>query len=149
MIRPVLIALALSLAAPVAVRACIRPIDGPGERMSEGRWVTVAVATVTAVESQAPERPNRAFTADFRIERVAEGHPQSGRLRLRHEERTECPRVLPLPVVGEAWVVYLEWDARGDGPVTNAWPLSWAQRLDPRFGGRPDADMDDLEAPRR
>lgn len=145
MIRAALFALVLSLAAAPAARACMRPIDGPGERMTEGRWVTVALATVVAVESQAPERPNRAFTAGFRIERVVEGHPQGGRLRMRHEERTECPRVLPLPVEGEPWVVYLEWDARGDGPVTNAWPLSWAERLDPRFGGRADADISDLE----
>jgi hypothetical protein len=148
MIRTALIALALSLAVPVAANACMRPIAGPGERIAEGRWVTVAVATVVAVESQAPERPNRAFTADFRIDRVVEGHPQSGRLHLWHEERTECPRVLPLPVEGEAWVVYLEWDARGDGPVTEAWPLGWAERLDPRFGGHADADMRDLEPPR-
>ena len=148
MIRAVLLALALSLAVPVAANACMRPIAGPGERMAEGRWITVAVATVVAVESQAPERPNRAFTADFRIDRVVEGHPQSGRLHLWHEERTECPRVLPLPVEGEAWVVYLEWDARGDGPVTEAWPLGWARRLDPRFGGRADADILDLEPPR-
>ncbi len=148
MIRAALIALVLALAAAPAAQACMRPIDGPGERMAEGRWVTVALATVAVVESQAPERPNRAFTADFRIDRVVEGHPQGGRLRMRHEERTECPRVLPLPVEGEAWVVYLEWDARGDGPVTNAWPLSWAERLDPRFGGRADADIRDLEPPR-
>lgn len=149
MIRTVLIALALTLTAPLAARACMRPIDTPGERMAEGRWVTVAVATVVAVESQAPERPNRAFTAQFRIDRVVEGHRQGGRLRMWHEERTECPRVLPLPAVGETWAVYLEWDARGDGPVTEAWPLTWAERLDPRFGGRADAAMDDLEPPRR
>ncbi|HYC69118.1 hypothetical protein [Brevundimonas sp.] len=149
MIRALLLALALSLALPVGGEACPRPIDGPGERIAEGRWATVAVATVVAVESQAPERPNRAFTAEFRIDRVVEGHPQGGRLRMRHEERTECPRVLPLPVEGEAWAVYLEWDARGDGPVTDAWPLTWARRLDPRFGGRADADIRDLEAPRR
>ena len=148
MIRAALIALVLALAAAPAAQACMRPIDGPGERKAEGRWVTVALATVAVVESQAPERPNRAFTADFRIDRVVEGHPQGGRLRMRHEERTECPRVLPLPVEGEAWVVYLEWDARGDGPVTNAWPLGWAERLDPRFGGRADADIRDLEPPR-
>jgi hypothetical protein len=139
----------LALAAPPAAQACMRPIDGPGERMAEGRWVTVAVATVVAVDSRAPERPNRAFTAEFTIARMVEGHPQSGRLRMWHEERTECPRVLPLPVEGEPWVVYLEWDARGDGPVTNAWPLRWAERLDPRFGGRADADMSDLEPPWR
>ena len=148
MIRTALIALALSLSAPAA-QACMRPIDTPGERIAEGRWVTVAVSTVVAVESRAPERPNRAFNAEFRIDHVVEGYPQSGRLRLRHEERTECPVVLPLPVVGEPWVAYLEWDARGDGPVTWIWPLSWAKRLDPRFGGRADADMSDLEPPRR
>jgi len=145
MIRAAVIALAMSLAAPVAAGACPRPIAGPGEAMTEGRWITVAVATVASVESRSPERPNRAFDAGFEIDRVVEGYPQAGRLRLSHEERTECPRVLPLPVVGEAWAVYLEWDARGDGPVTQAWPLVWAERLDPRFGGRPDADMSDLE----
>jgi hypothetical protein len=143
------LALAVALGAAPAAQACMRPIDGPGERMTEGRWVTVALATVVAVESQAPERPNRAFTAAFHIDRVVEGHPQGGRLRMWHEERTECPRVLPLPVVGEPWVVYLEWDAQGDGPVTNAWPLSWAERLDSRFGGRADADISDLEPPWR
>ncbi|NJC42697.1 hypothetical protein GGQ87_002992 [Brevundimonas alba] len=147
MIRSALIAAAVFAFAAPAAQACMRPIDGPGERMARD-YVTVAVATVVAVETQAPERPNRAFTADFRVDRVVEGHPQGGRLRLWHEERTECPRVLPLPVEGEAWVVYLEWDARGDGPVTEAWPLSWARRLDPRFGGHADADMRDLEPPR-
>ena len=147
MIRPVLIALGLSLAVPGAVHACMRPIDGPAEIMARD-YVTVAVATVATVRSRATERPNRAFTAEFRIDRAVEGHPQSGRLRLWHEERTECPRVLPLPVEGEPWVVYLEWDAAGDGPVTRAWPLSWAKRLDRRFGGRPDADVSDLEPPR-
>lgn len=149
MIRPAaaaagLTALVLSLLAPAAAEACMRPIDGPAERMAE-RYVTVAVVTVVAVRSRAPERPNRAFDAEFEIDRVVEGHPQSGRLRLWHEERTECPRVLPLPEVGETWVVYLEWDARGDGPAGDAWPLTWAERLDPRFGGDPEAGMRDLE----
>lgn len=143
----VLVALAV-LADPAGARACIRPIATPGERMAEGRWVTIAVASVVAVESHAPERPNRAFDAGFTIERTVEGHPQTGHLLLRHEEHTECPRVLPLPVVGEPWVVYLEWDARGDGPVAEAWPLSWSRRLDPRFGGHADADIADLQPPR-
>ena len=147
MLRPVVIALILSLAAPAAARACMRPIDGPAEVMARN-YVTVAVATVEAVRTRAPERPNRAFEAEFRIERVVEGYRQAGRLRLSHEERTECPRVLPLPVEGEPWVVYLEWDAGGDGPVTNAWPLSWAKRLDPRFGGQADAEVSDLNPPR-
>ena len=147
MVRTPLIALALALLAPSAVGACPRPIAGPGERMA-GDYVTVALATVVEVRSRAPERPNRAFTAGFEIDRMVEGHPQSGRLRLWHEERTECPRVLPLPVEGETWVVYLEWDAAGDGPVADAWPLSWAERLDARFGGAPDADVSDLAPPR-
>lgn len=147
--RAAVSALVMAALAPDAAMACMRPIAGPGERMAEGRWVTVAVATVVAVASRDSERPNRAFTADLRIDRVVDGYPQAGRLRLRHEERTECPRVLPLPAEGEAWAVYLEWDARGDGPVTQAWPLTWAERLDPRFGGRADADARDLEPPRR
>jgi hypothetical protein len=138
-----------ALAVPGEPRACIRPIDTPGQRMAEGRWITVAVATVVEVESRAPERPNRAFDATFKIDRTVEGHPQTGRLELRHEEHTECPVVRPLPVTGESWVVYLEWDARGDGPVTEAWPLRWSQRLDPRFGGRADADTTDLQPPHR
>lgn len=146
--RAALIGLAMAAFIPDAALACMLPIAGPGERMAE-RYVTVAVATVVAVETRAPERPNRAFNAVFEIDRVVEGHPQSGRLRLWHEERTECPRVLPLPVEGEKWVMYLEWDARGDGPVTNAWPLIWAERLDARFGGHADADMTDLEPPWR
>jgi hypothetical protein len=141
------VALAFTLAAPSA-RACIRPVDVPGETMAEGRWVTVAVASVVEVRSRAPERPNRAFDAVFRIERTIDGHPQAGRLTLSHQEVSECPIVLPLPVVGEPWAVYLEWDARGDGPVARAWPLTWAQRLDPRFGGRADADISDLRPPR-
>lgn len=136
------------LAAPGAAQACMRPIPGPGEVMARP-YVTVAVATVVEVDSRATARPNRAFTAAFRIDRVVEGHPQSGRLVLRHEEMTECPRVLPLPVVGESWVVYLPWRAGEGGPVTDAWPLTWAERLDPRFGGRADADMGDLEPPHR
>lgn len=150
MIRPAAVAaaLVLSLLAPAAAEACMRPIAGPAERMADD-YVTVATVTVTAVRSHAPERPNRAFDAEFEIDRVVEGHPPGGRLRLRHEERTECPRVLPLPTVGEAWVVYLEWDARGDGPAANAWPLTWAERLDARFGGDPGADMRDLQPPRR
>jgi hypothetical protein len=146
MIRSAAIAVLLVLFAPVAAEACMRPIAGPGERMA-GRYVTIAVATVVAAKSRAPERPNRAFTAEFEIERVVDGYPQSGRLRLWHEEMTECPRVLPLPVVGEQWAVYLPWQAGEGGPVTDAWPLSWAERLDPRFGGRADADIRDLEAP--
>lgn len=146
--RALLTALALSLATAPAARACMRPIPGPGEWMAE-TYVTVAVATVVSVDSRAPERPNRAFNAVFEIDRVVEGYPQSGRLRLWHEEMTECPRVLPLPVVGEAWVVYLPWNAEGDGPVSNAWPLTWSERLDPRFGGHADAHMSDLEPPWR
>jgi len=148
MFRTALIVIVVSLAAPVSARACMRPIDTPAERMA-GDYVTVAVATVVAVNVRAPERPNRAFTAEFEIDRTVGGHPQTGRLRLWHEEQTECPRVLPLPVVGEVWAVYLEWDARGDGPVVEAWPLVWAERLDPRFGGRADADARDLEPPHR
>lgn len=132
-------------AGPGPADACIRPIAGPGERIAEGRWATVALATVRQVESRSPERPNRAFVAVLEIDRVVQGHPQAGRLVLRHEERTECPRVLPLPTQGETWVVYLPWDARGDGPVHDAWPLTWAKRIDPRFGGRADADLRDLE----
>lgn len=147
MIRTPLIALALALLAPSAVGACPRPIAGPGERMARA-YVTVAVATVVEVRSRAPERPNRAFTAQFEIDHMVEGHPQTGRLRLWHEERTECPLVLPLPVEGEPWAVYLDWDAGGDGPVADAWPLSWARRLDPRFGGQAGADMSDLDPPR-
>lgn len=147
MARTPLIAVGLVLLAASAAAACPRPIAGPGERMAED-YVTVATATVVEVRSQAPERPNRAFAAAFEIDRVVEGYPQSGRLRLWHEERTECPRVLPLPVEGETWVVYLEWNAAGDGPVANAWPLTWAERLDARFGGRPDADIGDLRPPR-
>ena len=144
----VLFALAIAALGSDAALACPRPIAGPGERMA-GDYVTVAVATIVAVRSRTPERPNRAFTAELEIDRVVEGHSQDGRLRLEHAERTECPRVLPLPVEGEAWVVYLEWEAGDGGPVINAWPLTWSQRLDPRFGGRPDADMADLEPPRR
>jgi hypothetical protein len=140
-----LAALAIAFGAPGAADACIRPIAGPGERIAEGRWVTVALATVREVETRSPERPNRAFVAVLEIDRVVDGRAQSGRLVLRHEERTECPRVLPLPAVGERWVVYLPWDARGDGPVHDAWPLNWAERVDPRFGGRADADIRDLE----
>lgn len=145
-LTPLLAALVLA-AAPAAAQACMRPIDGPGERMAE-RYVTVAVATVVEVRSQAPERPNREFTAILEINRVVEGHPQSGRLTLRHAERTECPRVLSLPVAGEAWVVY-PWTAGEGGPVHDAWPVTWAERLDPRFGGRADASVDDLEPPHR
>lgn len=139
------LALVFALAGPGSADACIRPIAGPGERIAEGRWVTVALATVREVESRSPERPNRAFVAVLEIDRVVEGHPQAGPLLLRHEERTECPRVLPLPAAGETWVVYLPWDAGGDGPVHDAWPLTWAARVDPRFGGRADADIRDLQ----
>ena len=138
---------ALACVVPAAAHACMHPVDVPGETMAEGRWVTVAVASVVEVRSRAPERPNRAFDAVFRIDRTVDGHPQAGRLTLRHAEMTECPVVLPLPVVGEPWAVYLEWDAQGDGPVAWAWPLTWAERLDPRFGGRADADITDLRPP--
>jgi hypothetical protein len=144
--RAALIGLVMAAFIPGTALACMLPIAGPGERMA-GRYVTVAVATVVEVETRAPDRPNRAFNAVFEIDRVVEGHPQSGRLRLWHEEQTECPRVLPLPVVGETWVAYLEWDARGNGPVGDAWPLTWSERLDARFGGDPEAGMRDLEPP--
>ncbi len=137
------------LGAPVAARACIRPIDTPGERMTEGRWTTVAVATVVEVGSRAPERPNRAFEAAFETTRQVEGWPQAGRYRLWHEEHSECPLVLPLPVEGEAWVLYFQGRTEAGGLVAYAWPLSWSERLDPRFGGRPDADIRDLDPPRR
>lgn len=149
MIRAAVTVLALSFAAPVAAEACIRPIAGPGERMVEGRWTTVAVATVVGVESRAPERPNRAFEAVFETTHQIEGHPQTGRYRLWHEEHTECPLVLPLPVAGEAWVLYFQGRSEAGDLVHSAWPLTWAERLDPRFGGRPDADMRDLDPPRR
>lgn len=149
MIRAALIAVTLAFTAAIpAAHACMHPVDVPGETMAESRWITVAVASVVEVRSRAPERPNRAFDAVFRIDRTVDGHPQAGRLTLRHEEVSECPIVLPLPVVGEPWAVYLEWDAQGDGPVAWAWPLTWAERLDPRFGGRADADITDLRPPR-
>lgn len=145
-LAPLFAALALA-AAPAAAHACMRPIAGPGERMAEP-YVTVAVATVLEVRPEARDRPNRDFTAVLEIDRVVEGHRQSGRLVLRHAERTECPVVRPLPVVGEAWAVYLPWTAGEGGPVYDAWPLTWAERLDRRFGGRPDASIDDLDPPR-
>ncbi|WP_374516737.1 hypothetical protein [Brevundimonas sp.] len=140
-----LAALAIALGAPGPAGACIRPMDTPGERMVEGRWTTVATATVVEVESRSPERPNRAFTAAFETTRQVEGWPQTGRYRLWHEEHTECPVALPLPVEGEVWVLYFQGRSEAGGLVHSAWPLSWAQRLDPRFGGRADADVRDLE----
>jgi hypothetical protein len=146
MIRAALLALTLALAAaPAAATACIRPIDTPGERMDEGRWTTVATARVVEVRSRAPERPNRAFEAVMEVTRLVEGHPQAGRYRFWHAERTECPVVLPLPVEGETWALYMEGRTEEGGLVTHAWPLAWSERLDPRFGGRADADMSDLE----
>ena len=142
----VLLALILSFIAPAAAQACMLPPPGPGERMAED-WATVAVVTVLEVESRAPERPNRAWSAQARISRVVEGAPRIDRLRLWHEELTECPEVLPLPVAGEAWVIYLEGRIGEGGLAPWAWPLSWAERLDPRFGGRADADISDLEPP--
>lgn len=140
---------ALALAAAPAAQACIRPIDTPGERMAEGRWTTVATARVVEVRSRSPERPNRAFTAVFEVTGEVEGWPQTGRYRLWHEEHTECPILLPLPVEGEAWVLYFQGRSEPGDLVHSAWPLTWSERLDRRFGGRPDADMRDLEPPRR
>lgn len=144
----VVLAFILSLAAPVAAHACMLPPPGPGERIA-GPWSAVAVVTVLDVQSRAPERPNRAWTAQAEVARVVEGALQVDRLRLWHEELSECPEVLPLPVADEPWVVYLEGRAGEGGLAPNAWPLTWAQRLDPRFGGQPDADISDLEPPRR
>ncbi len=145
MFRSAAVALALTLAAPAAAQACILPPPGPGERMTEGRWTTVAVATVVAVESDDPDRPNREFEATFEVTRPVEGWPQTGRYSLWHAERTECPLVLPLPVEGEAWVLYFQGRTEADGMIHYAWPLTWAERLDPRFGGDPEADISDLE----
>lgn len=145
MFRSAAVAFALTLAAPAAAQACMRPPAGPGERMTEGWWTTVAVATVVAVESDDLERPNREFEAEFEVARPVEGWPQAGRYSLWHAERTECPLVLPLPVEGEAWVLYFQGRTEAGGQVQYAWPLTWAERLDPRFGGDPDADISDLE----
>lgn len=142
------LALILSLVAPAAAQACMLPPPGPGERMAEA-WTTVAVVTVLEVQSRAPERPNRAWSAQAEITRVVEGTLRVDRVRLWHQEFSECPEVLPLPVAGEAWVVYLEGRIEEGGLAPYAWPLTWAERLDPRFGGRPDADISDLEPPRR
>lgn len=145
MFRSAAVAFALTLVAPVAAQACMLPPPGPGERMTEGRWSTVAVATVASVEAEADERPNRDFHAEFEASRQVEGPPQTGRYRLWHEERSDCPLVLPLPVEGEAWVLYFQGRTEAGGLVHYAWPLTWAERLDPRFGGSPDADIRDLE----
>ena len=147
LIAPIL-ALMLALVAPGAAEACMRPIDGPGEWM-DNRYSTVAVATIVEVRSRGPERPNRSWTAVAEITRVVEGLPQTGRYQLRHEERTECPTVLPLPVEGEAWVLYMEGMVGEGGLVPRTWPLTWSERLDARFGGDPGADMRDLRPPRR
>lgn len=138
--------LTLALAAPGAAVACMLPIDGPGVWMAN-RYSTVAVATIVEVRSQASDRPNRAWTAVAEVTRVVEGVPQTGRYSLWHEEQTECPRVLPLPLRGEAWTLYMEGLVGEGGLVPQAWPLTWSERLDARFGGDPDADMRDLEPP--
>lgn len=139
---------ALVIAAPGAASACIRPIAGPGEWMA-APYSTVAVATIVEVRSRSPERPNRSWTAVAEVTRVIAGVPQTGRYQLWHEEQTECPRVLPLPVAGEAWALYMEGMVGEGGLVTQAWPVEWSERLDARFGGHPDAGMVDLEPPSR
>ena len=138
--------LTFALGAAGAAHACIRPIDGPGEWM-DNRYSTVAVATIVEVQSRAPERPNRSWTAVAEVTRVVEGFPQTGRYRLWHEEITECPQVLPLPVEGESWTLYMQGMTGEGGLVPWAWPLTWSERLDARFGGDPEADMRDLEPP--
>ncbi|CAN7148595.1 hypothetical protein [Brevundimonas sp. LjRoot202] len=140
-------ALTLALGAAGVAHACMRPIDGPGEWM-DNRYSTVAVATIVEVRSRSAERPNRSWTAVAEVTRVVEGFPQTGRYRLEHEERTECPRVLPLPVEGETWTLYMEGMVGEGGTVHQAWPLTWSERLDARFGGDPEAEMRDLEPPR-
>ena len=111
------LAFILSLIAPAAALACMLPPPGPGERMAEA-WTTVAVVTVLEVQSRAPERPNRAWSAQAEIARVVAGAPQVDRLRLWHQEFSECPEVLPLPVAGEAWVVFVvgRFEEGGRGP---------------------------------
>jgi hypothetical protein len=147
-VLPQAAALALALGGGLAgaAQACIRPIDGPEVWMA-GRYSTVAVARIVEVRSRAPERPNRSWTAVAEVTRVVEGLAQTGRYSLWHEERTECPRVLPLPVVGESWTLYMEGMTGEGGTVHRTWPLTWSERLDVRFGGRPEADMRDLEPP--
>ena len=147
LIAPML-ALSLAAGAAGAAHACIRPIDGPGEWMAN-RYSTVAVATIVEVDSRAADRPNRSWTAVAEVTRIVDGFPQTGRYALWHEERTECPRVLPLPVEGEAWVLYREGMTGEGGMVHQTWPLTWSERLDARFGGDPAADMRDLQPPRR
>lgn len=146
MIRAFALSLMLWLTAAGSALACRVPIAGPAEIMGQA-FVTVAIAEVLTVEPADEQRPNRAFTATLRLLETWEGFAQAGRLTLRHREATECPRRLPLPRVGEMWVVYLEWEAGEGGPATYAWPLSWAERLDTRFGGRPEAGVVDTEAP--
>ena len=146
LLRAAALALVLVAGVPGAVLACIRPIDGPGEWMAR-RYSTVAVATIIEVRSRESDRPNRSWTAVAEVTRVVDGLPQTGRYRLWHEERTECPRVLPLPAVGEAWTLYMEGLVGEGGMVHQVWPLTWSERLDARFGGRPDADARDLERP--
>jgi hypothetical protein len=136
MLRLCLSALALWLWMLGPAEACRLPAAGPAERMARD-YVTVATARVSSVQSLSPERPNRAFIAELEILETIEGQEQRGRVRLDHAERTECPTVLPLPREDEIWVVYLEWQAGDGGPVNAAWPLAWAQQLDPRFGGAP------------
>ena len=117
--------------------ACRAPIAGPAQIM-ERDFVTVATARVLSVEPADAEQPERQFTASLLISETLEGAVQARRLTLRHRETTECPRRLPLPEPGEVWVVYREWEASDGGPVTYAWPLSWAERLDRRFRVRSD-----------
>lgn len=141
MVRLLLFALVAWLVSAAGASACRRPIAGPEEIMARD-FVTVATARVLSVEAADPSRPNRAFVASLQITDTVEGFAQTGRLTLHHREVTECPRRLPLPQVGEEWVVYLEWEAGDGGPVYYAWPKSWAERLDVRFGGSSQADAE-------
>jgi len=102
-------------------------------------FVTVAEARVLSVEAADPSRPSRELVASLEITGTVDGYSQTGRLTLRHRGVTECPVRLPLPQLGEEWVVYLGWEAGDGGPASYAWPKSWAERLDARFGGSPQA----------
>lgn len=136
MMRLLLFALIAWLVSAAGASACRRPIAGAEEIMARD-FVTVAAATVLSVEAADPSRPNREFVASLQITSTIEGFTQTGRVILRHREVTECPRRLPMPQVGEEWVVYLEREADDGGPVSYAWPKSWAERLDAGFEGNP------------
>ena len=114
--------------------------NAPAEERVRRDYDAVVVATVTAstygVWHRGAERPS--WQATGRSERLVKGAAPSGDYAFgRSGASAACDDGQPAPRVGERWVLYLQ-AVEGRVHVTQSYPLTLAETIDPRFGAAVD-----------